>query len=117
MIALVLLLAACGPTPASPSAATALPEGMTAFVDDDGRLACPVMGDVVDGPDKAAGHVDHKGTRYYFCCDSCAQLFDEQPERYADGRYLQSIGKMRGGTSDAPSCEDPPAGTQAASAG
>ena len=117
---LPLLLACAGaPAPAAAPApsATALPAGLVAFVNDDGKLACPVMGDVVDGPDKAAGHVDHKGKRYYFCCDSCAQLFDEQPERYADGRYLQSIGKMRGATSDAPACEDPPSGTQPAPAG
>ncbi|MEN9785357.1 MAG: hypothetical protein RLZZ299_621 [Pseudomonadota bacterium] len=118
-LALLPLLLACAgapsvSAPASTPPAAALPAGLTAFVNDDGKLACPVMGDVVDGPDKAAGHTDHQGKRYYFCCDSCAQLFEEQPERYADGRYLQSIGKMRAGTADTPACEDPPAATPSA---
>ncbi len=100
--------------PDAPAASTltgagAPPAAPPAFVNDEGKLACPVMGDVVASPDRSAGHVDYKGKRYYFCCNSCDQLFNEDPEKYADGRHLQEIGKMRGGTSDAPACELPPA--------
>ena len=80
-----------------------------AFVNDEGKLACPVMGDVVVSPERSAGHVDYQGKRYYFCCNSCDQLFNEDPEKYADGRHLREIGKLRGGASDAPACELPPA--------
>jgi YHS domain-containing protein len=97
------------PTTPAAAPAAAEPAGPPAFVNDEGRLACPVMGDVVASPDRSAGHVDYKGKRYYFCCNSCDQLFNEDPEKYADGRHLQEIGKMRGGTSDAPACELPPA--------
>ena len=116
--AFVAALVACGSGASvakvdAPADATAPP----AFVNDEGKLACPVMGDVVVSPERSAGHVDYDGKRYYFCCNSCDQLFNEDPEKYADGRHLREIGKLRGGTSDAPACELPPATATAAPAG
>jgi YHS domain-containing protein len=75
------------------------------FVNDDGQVACAVMGDVVAAPSKAAGFRDHAGRRYWFCCDSCAHLFDDAPERYADGSYLREIGKAHG-NAEPPACEE-----------
>ncbi len=124
--AVVAVLVGCassfGPeAPAAPEASVARAEAPAnlppAFVNDEGKLACPVMGDVVASPDRSAGHVDYEGKRYYFCCNSCDQLFNEDPEKYADGRHLQAVGKMRGGTSAAPACEPEPAGAPAATAG
>jgi YHS domain-containing protein len=45
---------------------------------------CPVTGDMVN---KAAaeklGHVrEYQGKRYYFCCATCPQLFDKDPQQY-----------------------------------
>ena len=108
-LVLVALLAACGSS-AGPSSVVApaavadanVPAG---FRNDEGKLACPVMGDVVASPEASAGHLDHGGVRYYFCCNSCQVLFEDDPEKYAEGRSLREIGKMAGGTSDAAACD------------
>lgn len=102
------LAAGCGvaTAPVAPSA-VADANVPPAFRNDEGKLACPVMGDVVESPEKSAGHLDHAGTRYYFCCNSCQVLFEDDPEKYVDGRYLKELGKMSGGTSDAPACDAP----------
>jgi Cu+-exporting ATPase len=34
-------------------------------------------------PDQAAGQSDYKGQTYYFCCATCKQQFDQDPQRYA----------------------------------
>jgi YHS domain-containing protein len=77
-------------------AASVLPE----FKDQNGRLACPVMGDIVDSPAEATSHADYQGVRYYFCCDSCEKRFAADPEAFADGRFLRQEGIWPGGTSD-----------------
>ncbi|HXP31558.1 MAG TPA: heavy metal translocating P-type ATPase [Stellaceae bacterium] len=41
----------------------------------------PVCGMRVD-PAKAAGSVEHAGTRYYFCGRSCLEKFKAEPEKY-----------------------------------
>lgn len=48
------------------------------------QAVCPVTGDTVDTQEaQGAGHVrDYKGKEYYFCCATCAQLFDKNPEKY-----------------------------------
>jgi hypothetical protein len=64
-LVLVALLAACGSS-AGPSSVVApaavadanVPAG---FRNDEGKLACPVMGDVVASPEASAGHLDHGG--------------------------------------------------------
>ncbi len=111
-------LLACGSEPAvgsapSPSPAVAV-AAITAtaavadaavpagFRNGDGHLACPVMGDTVASAETAAGHVDYQGVRYYFCCNSCEVLFNAEPEKYAQGRYLNEIGVLHG--TDAGTC-------------
>jgi YHS domain-containing protein len=49
----------------------------------EGQLVCPVMGGIIPSADKAAGHSDHEGTRYYFCCPGCKPQFDKEPSKYA----------------------------------
>lgn len=53
-----------------------------------GAIACPVMGTAIDSPKDAVSYTDHKGIRYFFCCDSCEKLFLEDPEAYANGKYV-----------------------------
>jgi YHS domain-containing protein len=54
-----------------------------AFTNDKGELVCPVQGDVIASPEKAAGFQDYEGTRYYFCCAGCPEAFAADPEKYA----------------------------------
>ena len=35
-------------------------------------------------PDDAAGHVDYRGQRYYFCNESCVEQFTADPEKFLD---------------------------------
>src|SRR5882672_1923732 len=37
-------------------------------------------------PDRAAGHVEHKGATYYFCSKGCVAKFSAAPEKYLSGR-------------------------------
>ena len=69
-------------------AATVLPE----FKDANGKLACPVMGDVVESPADATSYADYEGVRYYFCCSSCAEQFAQNPAAFAGGQYLRQEG-------------------------
>ena len=51
------------------------------------RMAiCPVTGDAIDTAEaEKLGHFkDVDGKRIYLCCASCVQLFDKNPEQYAD---------------------------------
>ncbi len=48
------------------------------------RVLDPVCGMMVD-PDRAAGHVEHKGTTYSFCSKSCAAKFSADPDKYLAG--------------------------------
>lgn len=61
-----------------------------AFRNGAGQVACPVMGMAIKAPEDAVSYIDHAGTRYYFCCDSCEKLFLADPLAYADGAYLKS---------------------------
>ncbi len=49
------------------------------------QATCPVTGDTVDMQEaEQAGHVrEYNGKKYYFCCGTCVQLFDKNPEQYA----------------------------------
>lgn len=51
---------------------------------DDTQAICPVTGDVVVKTEaEALGHSrHHDGQTYYFCCATCVQLFDKNPEKY-----------------------------------
>jgi len=41
----------------------------------------PVCGMNVD-PDQAAGESEYQGETYYFCCQDCKRMFDEDPTMY-----------------------------------
>ncbi len=52
---------------------------------DEALLTCPVMkGIPVDRNEaESLGLVrDYKGKKYYFCCNSCSPMFDQDPEVY-----------------------------------
>lgn len=55
----------------------------SAFTNEQGELVCPVQGDVIPSPEKAAGFQDYEGKRYYFCCAGCPEAFAADPEKYA----------------------------------
>ena len=59
------------------------------FTNAAGAIACPVMGMAIATPADAVSFADHGGVRHYFCCDSCEKLFLEDPEAYAQGKYLR----------------------------
>jgi ferredoxin-NADP reductase/YHS domain-containing protein len=54
------------------------------------QAICTVTGDVVNRQDaEDAGHVrEHNGRTYYFCCNTCIQLFEKNPEKYASHHTL-----------------------------
>lgn len=43
----------------------------------------PVCGMNVE-PDQAVGESEYQGQTYYFCCEECKQLFDEDPTNYVN---------------------------------
>jgi YHS domain-containing protein len=45
------------------------------------KIICPVMGNEVKDPEKAAKSV-YEGKTYYFCCPGCKEPFDKDPEKY-----------------------------------
>ncbi len=49
--------------------------------DDKPVVTCPVTGQPVKDPDKAAKS-EYKGKTYYFCCPGCKPKFDKDPEKY-----------------------------------
>ena len=50
----------------------------------------PVCGMTVD-PARAAGHVDYKGTTYYFCGKGCVAKFTADPERFLSPKPLPQL--------------------------
>jgi len=44
-------------------------------------VTCPVTGEPVSDPSKAAKS-EYKGKTYYFCCPACKPKFDANPEQY-----------------------------------
>jgi YHS domain-containing protein len=46
------------------------------------------MGMDIATPADAVSFADHAGVRYFFCCDSCEKLFLDNPEEYANGKYM-----------------------------
>jgi YHS domain-containing protein len=68
----------------------------------------PVCGMKVT-PEEAAGDTTYKGTRIFFCAESCRKTFDADPEKFMPnrpkgflGRYLDRLNKATGGRP--PSC-------------
>jgi Cu+-exporting ATPase len=75
----------------------------------------PVCGMTVD-PARAAGHVDHNGTTYYFCSRGCVAKFTADAERYLSGRrepmaapapQVLTIGGLKRASSPSPSASPP----------
>ena len=59
-----------------------------------GTALDPVCGMTID-PAQAAGHVDYRGTTYYFCNPICRERFEADPERYLDPEHA-SVAAMPG---------------------
>lgn len=59
-----------------------------AFTNENGEIVCPVMGGVIASADKAVGHQDYEGKRYYFCCGGCPDQFKADPAKFADGKAI-----------------------------
>jgi YHS domain-containing protein len=45
-------------------------------------ITCAVSGETVQ-KSEAVGPINHKGTDFYFCCNSCVEKFKKEPEKYA----------------------------------
>src|SRR3989442_15820384 len=56
----------------------------------------PVCGMRVD-PARAAGHVEHQETTYYFCSKGCVAKFSADPERYLRPPERESHPEHSGG--------------------
>ncbi len=65
------------PSPASNASDT------NVYKNAEGVAVCPVMDVPIPDVSKAVGFQDHKGVRYYFCCDMCPGKFKENPDLYA----------------------------------
>lgn len=50
------------------------------------QTICPVTGDAIDTreAEKLSHFRDVEGKRIYFCCSTCVQLFDKDPEQYTE---------------------------------
>jgi P-type Cu+ transporter len=48
----------------------------------------PVCGKEID-PVQAAGESSYGGQTYYFCCPTCKERFDQNPERYTGPQIAQ----------------------------
>lgn len=69
----------CAPTPGAPQAAE---------ID-------PVCGMKVI-PEKAAGHSDHQGRRFFFCSLGCKKKFDAEPRRYLEPQRSGEVARPDG---------------------
>lgn len=81
---------ASGDTDTKPTTTTEAPveSAPAAFTNEKGEIVCPVMGTVIEDKDKAVGHQDHNGKRYYFCCGMCPDKFKADPTKYEDGKAI-----------------------------
>ncbi len=52
----------------------------------------PVCGMDVQ-PEQAAGQSEFQGRTFYFCCPTCKEKFDKEPERYAKPSQSAMAGK------------------------
>lgn len=87
-LAVVVIAAALGCSPSEDKTKTAeapaASDGkLVEHRDANGNLFCPVMKQVIDRVDLAAGHVDYEGKRYYVCCAVCLKKFNDDPAKYA----------------------------------
>lgn len=65
----------------------------SAAIDPATQAICIVTGDVVNKQEaENAGHVrEHNGHSYYFCCNTCVQLFEKNPDKYT-GHHAPAFG-------------------------
>jgi hypothetical protein len=79
---------AAAPTGEANSAAKVETGGSTsepvAFKNKDGKLVCPMMGVEMKDESEAVGYVDHEGTRYFMCCDSCLKMGKNDSAKVAE---------------------------------
>jgi len=68
-------------------------EGASPAIPPERQAVCPVTGDTVDMQEaEVAGHVrEYKSKKYYFCCGTCVQLFDKDPERYVAAHQSSAV--------------------------
>ena len=88
------LAAGCGTTASS---TTPVAAASADFTNAEGKLVCPVMGDVIATKEQAVGSEQFEGKTYWFCCDSCQRTFDSDPKRYAEGAFLTHLQAEHGG--------------------
>lgn len=72
------------PAPAQPSFAKGGQEDVAAVVD-------PVCGMEVKPP--AAGHIEYRSKRYYFCGLACKEDFQKEPGKYLKGKEKKEAHK------------------------
>ncbi|MCH7946094.1 MAG: hypothetical protein IIC73_08805 [Armatimonadetes bacterium] len=56
---------------------------LPAYRNEDGELLCPVMEVILDSEDVAEGFQDYKGVRYWFSTAESAEMFRDNPEKFA----------------------------------
>jgi Cu+-exporting ATPase len=61
-----------------------------------GQATDPVCGMTVD-PATARASASHQGRNYYFCCPSCKQRFEADPERYLGDQAAEGTGQSAKG--------------------
>ena len=62
-----------------------LPESSTPLEE---TVRDPVCSTIIE-PEKAYGHTDYQGQRYYFCCPVCQGAFQKSPQTYLTGEAAQ----------------------------
>jgi YHS domain-containing protein len=65
------------------SAPKPAPMELTVYRNAAGQLICPVMDVPIESEEKAFSFADYKGKRYYFCCDGCPKVFENNKDTYA----------------------------------
>jgi YHS domain-containing protein len=54
----------------------------SAHAEESGTFVCPVMGAPIASADKAAGFVDYKGSRLFYCCAGCQTPLEKDPAKF-----------------------------------
>lgn len=74
------------PTTTTSSTAEPSPEGSAKLVEyrnKDGKLVCPIMGEVIEDESKVEDWVQHEGKNYALCCASCVGPAKKDPAMVA----------------------------------
>jgi YHS domain-containing protein len=54
----------------------------SARAEESGAFVCPVMGSPIASADKAAGFVDYKGSRLFYCCAGCKSPLEKDAPKF-----------------------------------